>query len=409
MSRTARWIGVGAVGLAIAVAARLGEQPSARYVVAQARGNAVVAGEVVDRLGRPIGGAQLYVGPLPDASRRAALVRGHTDGDGRFRLKSLPSGDVQITAFHPDHSAATVDLFLLVGGDNPARIVLNGRGTIEGRVEFLGRPIAGQEVWVEMGSEVREETHTDTEGRYRVRGLPEGEAEVWARVRSGGERRRQFVQVEVAGESPVEADFEFARATSAVEGAVYGSENVPWDRNALVWLSVVLEEGRTESRSTRTDATGRFAFEHVPAGTAWLRLSPDGKPDKLMTFQLGADERVRRDLLLYGGGTIKVDVHGVTRAWYSTAEARLYQGDIGLSGPPPASIDEIRLPCLSITPFDGRRAQFSTLDPGKYTVVVIAYDPNADPIKEGRYATADWRSAVVEVAEDQERTARFTF
>lgn len=370
---------------------------------------AVLTGEVVDGNGRGVGRAQLFLGELPDEWRRPDLVRGHSNADGSFRLGSLPGGTVQISAYHREYAPATVTLRLSTTRDNHARVVLGLGGAVEGRVTLNGAPMSGEHVNVHtVGGRDSKSGQTDEDGRYRVAGLSEGTAQVRASIQTGGGSRNQHQQVEIAEGFVAEANFDFEPATSAVEGTVYEAERVPVRGQAYVTLEVLLGDGRTESQGMQLDAGG-FVFEQVPAGTAKLRVSANGYPNKFVSFALGEGERVRRDILLYGGGSVRVEVSGTPSVQSGVISVTAINGEFAVNELSTATAQQIQAQSVSSARVMDGLAQIHGLDAGTYTILVIAFDPQVSATGGDPFATADWRSAVVDVEAEQETTVRVAF
>jgi uncharacterized GH25 family protein len=173
-----------------------------------------LGGQVVDDSGQPISGARVeiqYSGTLRGLVRR--LGRMDTDTDGRFRFVDLPAVGLRLRASREglmsisqtlepaEGERAPVTLVLAAGEALVGRIVCDEPIPLEG-LEVVASPDfasltmgAGMARW----AEVRAEARTDSEGRFRLTGLPgdvrfvltaerEHDGQITHRARSAGQR-----------------------------------------------------------------------------------------------------------------------------------------------------------------------------------------------------------------------------
>ncbi len=123
--------------------------------------------------------------------------------------------------------------------------------------------------------EVRMDGRTDSEGRFRITGIPAGRWRFLCRPQSSHD-----------GIAPVLLDFEMGEE----EGVDLGDLELP--RSATIQGRVRLEDNELAGHSvssggvknTRTDAQGGFVLKDVPPGDCWLRLQPS--PDVVAPPQL---------------------------------------------------------------------------------------------------------------------------
>jgi len=190
------------------IEARLGDASSARTAILRAGNTATsplslticrgrisrLAGRVVDRSGRPVGGAAVRIWrqirregrsflkePLAGEDGRIVL---RTGVDGRFRTtRPLPPGDEYVVdAAAPGRFPVRTEAQTLTGGDRSVPdIVLPGVRTVTGQViDHQGQPVAGVRVLQSGDGPLRTEVRTDGDGQFRLPGVIEGPAFVFA-------------------------------------------------------------------------------------------------------------------------------------------------------------------------------------------------------------------------------------
>jgi protocatechuate 3,4-dioxygenase beta subunit len=153
-----------------------------------------LGGRVVDRSGRPVGGASVRIwrqirqegGSFlkePVAGEDGSIVL-RTGADGRFHTtRPLPLGDEYVVdAAAPARFPVRTEAHTLTGGDQSAPdIVLPGVRTVAGQVvDRPGQPLAGVRVFQSGDGPLRTEAKTDADGQFRLPGVIEGPAFVFA-------------------------------------------------------------------------------------------------------------------------------------------------------------------------------------------------------------------------------------
>jgi protocatechuate 3,4-dioxygenase beta subunit len=168
-----------------------------------------LSGRVTDGAGAPLRGATALVGDLPalldfigqvldpagtpdvgSLPARLALGRAVTGVDGRFAFEGLQPGPLVVHLSSPGRPAL-LQPFVLAPGEQAERTFdLPPGGVIEGRVQAAdGRPVPFALVGIksDLGDEdepsLQSFTNADTEGRFRLEGVPAGEFELTALAR----------------------------------------------------------------------------------------------------------------------------------------------------------------------------------------------------------------------------------
>lgn len=166
---------------------------------------AVVSGRIVSSDREPVPGATVHYRPLQDR-RFAATASIHADTEGRFRVGNLPPGPHQLAVVASGHPLLVSDFLLLESGRELDEVVLrlpvgaelhgrvvdaSGQGVAVASVSYTPRlPVefsgsARHSLWVVTGHD----------GRFRLPGLPVGEAEL--RIDAGGRSRRLTARLEL--------------------------------------------------------------------------------------------------------------------------------------------------------------------------------------------------------------------
>ncbi len=125
-----------------------------------------LAGRIVDRLGRPLGGAQVTARPEVGG----AILSASTGEDGRFVLAAQPGEwrvRVEAAGFQ------TEELRHVTVPEDGLELALARQLALEGLVRAHGRPVAGADVQIAGPSPTRA-TRSGPDGAFSFRDLPEG-------------------------------------------------------------------------------------------------------------------------------------------------------------------------------------------------------------------------------------------
>lgn len=377
------------------------ENESREDVVVRMEDGVVVAGRVVDGSGRGVGGAQIFIGSVPQQWQMERQRRALSGGDGSFRLTSLPTGQAEISAVHSSFASKTVSVNLVPRIENKVDIVLSSGGTIEGRITENGKtPLAGQHVYANINNDHRQ-AQTDADGRYKLAGLPDGKINVGASLQMGGSNRSQNANVDVKDGFVTEVNFDFRAGTSSIEGVVYIEPGVPIGGQTWVNGTITTPTGTTESYGTQTGSDGSYRLDGMVEGTLSLRVFGQQGANKRISLPIAEGTRTQKDILLYGGSTVRVSVSGAGEQ----SSVILVPGSVTITEFSMQRVQELYQDVVAQAVVMNGQATITAVDPGQYTVVAVSIDPAAmssgDP-----YRGAKWGTASVTVEEGKEATAR---
>lgn len=170
------------------------------FMVTSAAHAAVIAGRVVDGDGRPVAGAEVRIwqklpGPMGKGAadvpvqfadgQRGDVLR--TDADGRFETPDVVTADAFARVFADAEGMLTArgDWIEIRPETNPRviEVVMRRLRTITGQVlDRQQRPIAGATVFHVGDAPEKIETQSDRDGRFQLRGVPEGRVFVFAEM-----------------------------------------------------------------------------------------------------------------------------------------------------------------------------------------------------------------------------------
>jgi hypothetical protein len=123
-----------------------------------------------------------------------------TPASGDVRFENVRPGKVTFTARHPEHAAARLEVEVPrhVATPAPATLVLSRSVAVAGRVlDADGRPVPGAKVEATGTNDVQASATTDGEGRFQVKGVPQGPVRVQVYA-------ARFRPANLATEGPVE-------------------------------------------------------------------------------------------------------------------------------------------------------------------------------------------------------------
>ena len=268
-----------------------------------ARG-APAQGRVADARGAPVGGALVWASltsePFPAMDPRLDAVT--TGPDGRWQMAALSAGTYRFEASHPDHAQGgtaptTIDG---VGARDGIDIRLEDGGALTGDVrDAAGRPLAAAEVRAAVKGGVAwrfmRDTFTDSEGHFRLRGLPRRALDVVALHDTGSS---PTTGVDLAT-GPAEHS---VALVIAIDGIIAGIV-VDGAGRPIPEAQVVADpEGGADVEAPRdwelrgsprfiSDAGGRFRFTGLPEGGYRLRAALPGVGPAMLSLHPGVIAR----------------------------------------------------------------------------------------------------------------------
>jgi protocatechuate 3,4-dioxygenase beta subunit len=148
---------------------------------------AVLSGRVLDEQGEPLAGVLISTTTVLAIDGRGyaspSYRKAETDREGRFELRDLPTGFVQLSYRKDRYYHTPLGELLEVPGD-PIEITMVRTGTIRGRLTEGGKPVAGASVSLNQEGKAPDTwggigtwgggMNTDGEGRFEFAGAPPG-------------------------------------------------------------------------------------------------------------------------------------------------------------------------------------------------------------------------------------------
>jgi protocatechuate 3,4-dioxygenase beta subunit len=274
----------------------------AELVIRMQKGSSL-AGRVTDATGNPVARAEVQVGQYGFASRYT-----RADGDGRFRIESLPLGEFEASAQSDGHESAKTKLFGASDVQLEWNPVLGSGLAIRGRL--VARDIDFSKWWMYCESQdwqkapYAQSATPKADGSFEFAGC--GDARHRIRIHAPDANLYPVVTVEAQpGGEPLLVSIDAAMLPSChLRGRFVDEAGQPL---AGAQFSPVLA-GSGFTPIETTDANGRFDLGPAPPGEYWIRARVQG--------YVGSDsERVTLaadaswdfgDLRLVRGGTIAV-------------------------------------------------------------------------------------------------------
>jgi hypothetical protein len=197
-----------------------------------------------------------------------------TDAQGSFQLSHLTAGEYSLEVEAPGYTAAS-EYEVQVPSTAPLSIRLEALCRLEGQVidGATGAPVPGAEVWVSQFGYVHsddEPKHADAQGHFSLE-VEEGEHHLSAR--SGEDTGAYEGKVSVEQGNRVEGLIIRLGASGLLSGKVFTLSN----RQPVVGASLTaLHVASGWSYSAKSDATGAFRVERLPAGKYELTAEASG-------------------------------------------------------------------------------------------------------------------------------------
>ncbi len=357
---------------------------------------AIVSGVVLDREGAPVAGAlvsvassgfnpMMFMGLANQETLEAPTPTALTDANGRFELDGLAGGSLSLRAEKPGFLAEKVsDLVATVGSElTDVEITLTKESVLTGLIVSTdGQPIALATVKVEappaegMGAMIAGMMggswitgRTDTDGRYRIGKLRDGERKV--RIEAPGHLHAETtlalpLENELVHDAKVEPGHNLTGIVLSPDGdpLVDARVEVTWASGAPAnpMAAMMGGGGRPDARG-KTDADGRFSLIGLQAGPytvtakmagyldATLDDVPQGSPE--ITVTLGAAATLRGHVIDENSG------ERISGAWV------IRKGGKRAGGAPWMAM--LRQDPRVLTDDQGA-FEITGLDPGKYTL-----------------------------------------
>lgn len=335
-----------------------------------------LAGRVLNEKNDPV------VAALVLLRREHGMVgMGHTDGEGRFTLETLPAGRFTLDTSAQGYLPGRRDGIEIAAGSDPEdlEIVLLRGAALEGTVQAPdGNPAVGARVWAMPAAtdgfnllSIFPEARTDGDGRYRLEGLGEGKHSVSAEHPA---HRKATREIEIR-EDETRLDLRLGEGWEVAGRAVDGSGR------GIAGVKVGLMVAEGGERETLSGPDGAFGFTGIGDGRHQLRAEKQGYARLLLQQVQVSGGPVRHlELRLESSAAVTGQIRGLpfqdlARVQVSAAQVGIpneqaglvdHQGSYRIEDLAPGDwIASARLP-------DGRRAQ------GRVTIAAGAREAVVD-------------------------------
>ena len=202
-------------------------------------------------------GSAIVGATVTDGTRTAT-----TDATGTYNIADVPAGTYQVTVSKSGYYSSSMTVTVVSGGSAVANFSLNEiPGTITGTVTSArdGSPIMG--VTVTDGTRT---TATDAAGTYTITNVPPGSYHVTAS--KSGYYSSSLAATVLSGTATV-ANFSLSEIPGAITGSVTSA------RYGSAIVGAIVTDG---TRTTTTDATGKYTIANVPPGSYQVTASKSG-------------------------------------------------------------------------------------------------------------------------------------
>lgn len=233
----------------------------------------ILHGVVTRADGAPVPKASVFLGAVPERSRRDVSALAQTDAAGQFTVDSLFGDSVVLVAWHAQYGYGRTSTPGAAGGSEVVKIVLEQSGALEGVITVDGEPLVGHGVMALTMPEViapgerfagplaSSSVETDAEGKFRFADLPAGNVQITC----NWERRNRSVNVEVVPGETATAAIDFPPGTATLEGHIQPEEGAPAE---VATLSLMLSSPLgSESFHVESDPEGYYQLDALPAGS----------------------------------------------------------------------------------------------------------------------------------------------
>ena len=245
----------------------------------------VLAGWIVDSVGQPIEGAEIWV----DQGDGAFIPAGTTGDDGSFSLGRSQRQIARLRVSGP--GVVTADV-AWPGGDQPLRVRATRSVALAATVtDSGGAPAAGAHVEIGTRGVELDSARTGSDGRVQFLGLPPGTYEVWAHTSGAATRLVRLPSDRGAAVLPLEpAHLIRSRLIDDTGNSLAGEIEIrALDRDHAV-------------RRKRTNARGELELVALP-GRWQLRATVPGRGEVTRVVQV-IDKAVELDLPIGIGGIV---------------------------------------------------------------------------------------------------------
>jgi hypothetical protein len=331
-------------------------------VLLEMEGGAAVRGTVSGLPAARLGGVRVF------ASSKDYQDSTMTGDDGRFTLRDVPAGVVQLQASvaFPSIRSVSKNLEIPEGtAEVPVDLVFEGAARLSGRVTRRDEPISG--VFVSAVPDPPNPTagpssdRTDEDGRYAIEGLSDGNYQVLLAGPGVGYRSNFAVSGDTNGD--------IALPAISISGVVTETGSNEPISGASVQVESGQETDTFRMKRAVTDSRGFYSLDDVDSGSYQLTARKEGYQLKTQQVSVGSSSVERNVSLERGSGLSIRAVDGLTafplRSVYALAFSAI--GSVAFSGN--VSLDT-----------EGK-GEISSLTPGSYALSLFSdgYAPRSFP------------------------------
>ncbi len=217
------------------------------------------------------GGARVFVGRFEGGAFGNVVAAATADSEGFWSVDGVPVGgwDVVAVSFDGRTKATRMGVAASEGVTSRVSLVLQGRATVVGRVEFAN----GQSVPGAMVAGGEGIVTTDENGAFRLEGVPTGQSSISAGLAKDPAAGIDFTRLGSATVDVVPGQENFAvirlEPRGRIQGRVFDAAG-----NLLTGVNVAIPfPGGGGFYWTEVDEEGRYAFDNLPLGE-WVVSAP---------------------------------------------------------------------------------------------------------------------------------------
>ena len=294
-----------------------------------AKGRTLI-GHVVNEAGEPLAGERVSasqrvrrtMGGAMTISVGRAFAIAETDEDGTFVLEALPCGEtVTLYASASGYQRQQLEVDLADRDENtPVTVTLRRGLAVAGRVvDAAGTPRAGVQVRCSSAAMTRgaaittffvPPVTTAADGRFRFKGLAEGQWQLVASDEEGGSAR----EVVDAGRDDVVLRF---AVPGELRGRVVGEDGTP------VVSATVRVIAAEQFKEATSDGAGTFHVKGLPSGMARVIVEAKGWAARSEQAKIESGRTAQVEVTLKRGGTVVGRVVGLSQEELGRCEVRV--------------------------------------------------------------------------------------
>ncbi len=343
-------------------------------------------GTVLDGNGVPIAGARVTVGTIPSPLEQVMGTYIETSAEGKFSLETPYPPPFTLSAFHEAYLPESKSISKIEGDKGPELYLQEGN-TLSGSIETDQPDLAPAWVAAYFASNGFESlVQASDAGRFTLKGLPTGRAQVTVRLedRSHTRRYQRTEEAMVVPNGNNVVRLHFAAGMASLAGTITDPHGNP--ARADVTFRHVDEESDT-TLTVATGSDGRFVLKGLPTGGGTLQVSAPGRASQLLDVTITPGANTLEPLALDSGAEVKCSFVNVPEG-VRQIQVLLFFGKqeapSGLLGDVQHLLDQ---PLAHRLLAQERVVTLKDVAPGEYTLLAHPMTPEAS--KKGPYRAAD--------------------